>query len=59
MKDLLTPHELSNDVDVKISHCGSDHIDRKSQALHVRLDQHVTKKRKKFIFVGQSRSKGE
>ena len=58
-KDVTPPHELSKGIYVYKCHCGTDYICRISQRFHIRRDQEVTKKLKKFIFDDESGSKAE
>ena len=59
VKDATPPHELSNVVYVFSCHCGNDYVGRTSQRFHVRREQHVTKKLKKFIFNDEAKPKGD
>ena len=49
VKDATPTHDLSNVVYIFKCHCGNDYVGRTSQRFHVRREQHVTKKLKKFI----------
>ena len=59
VKDATPTHELSNVVNIFKCHCGSDYVGRTSQRFHVRREQHVTKKLKRFIFNGDVKPKCE
>ena len=50
VKHDTTTHDLSNVVYIFKCHCGNDYVGQTSQRFHVRREQHVTKKLKKFIY---------
>ena len=43
-------HNLSNVVYLFQCHCRNDYVGQTSQRFHIRQEQHVTKKLKRFIF---------
>ena len=59
VKDATPTHDLSNVVYIFKCHCGNDYVGRTSQRFHVRREQHVTKKLKRFIFNDDVKPKGE
>ena len=59
VKDATSTHDLSNLVYMFKCHCGNDYVGRTSLLFHVRREQNVTKKLKKFIFNDDVKPKGE
>ena len=49
----------SNVVYVFSCHCKNDYVGHTAQRFHVRQEQHVTEKLKKFIFNGEVKPKGD
>ena len=58
-KDATPTHDFSNIVYIFKCHCGNDYVGRIFQRFHVRREQHVTKKLKRFIFNDNIKPKGE
>ena len=59
VKDATPTHNLSNVVYIFKCHCGNVYVGRTYQRFHVKREQHVTKKLKRFIFNGDVKPKGE
>ena len=59
MKDATKTHDLSNVVYIFKCNCVNDYVGRTSQRFHIRREQHVTKKLKRFIFNDDVKHKGE
>ena len=59
VKDATPTHDLNNVVCIFKCHCGNCYIGWTSQRFHVRQEQHVTKKLKKFIYNDDVKPKGE
>ena len=59
VKDATPTHDLNNLVYVFICHCGNNYVGRTSQRFHVRWEQHITKKLKKFNFNDEVLPKGD
>ena len=59
VKDATPTNDLSNVVYIFKFHFGNDYVGRTSHRFHVRWEQHVTKKLKRFIFNGDVKPKGE
>ena len=59
VKDATPTQDLSNVVCIFKCHCGNNYVGQTSQHVHVRQEQHVTKKLKKISFNDDVKSKGE